>query len=98
MVSFTAQELAHPDPVTRQLRAEYNAAYTEYRKGVENAFGRVANWWPIFGADCKAWSHSTDLLHLAYHAAVRLHNWIMIVRNLDYDPSRDPSYLFTSMW
>lgn len=95
MTSFNAKELASdPDG----SRAEFQAAFTEYRKGVENAFGRVQNWFEGLGNRCEKWVHDFSLLDLAYHAACRLHNWMMHVRNLDYDPTSDPQYLFTASW
>lgn len=95
LTSFNAKELASdPDG----SRAEFQAAFTEYRKGVENAFGRVQNWFEGLGNRCEKWVHDFSLLDLAYHAACRLHNWMMHVRNLDYDPTSDPQYLFTASW
>lgn len=95
LTSFTAAQL-RDDPDAS--KGAFNLAFTEYRKGIENAFGRVQNWFPSLGNNTAKWSHNTNLLALAFHAACRLHNWMLHVRNLDYDPTTDPSYLYTAQW
>jgi hypothetical protein len=93
--SFTAKELRNdPDG----YRREFNAAFTEYRKGVENSFGRVQNWFPALGNRSAKWNHKPALLALSFHAACRLHNWMIVSRNCCYDPTTDPSYLFSAAW
>lgn len=82
------------DPAART----FNLCFTDFRKGVENAFGRVQNWFPLLGNKLHKWNYEHYTLILAIHAAARLHNWMLYVRGLDYDPSMDPNYLFTSPW
>ena len=66
----------------RQL---YNLAFREIRVGVENAFGRVQMWFPIFGAQQRYWNYDLELLQLSVDAAMRLHNWMLRKRGVSYD-------------
>ncbi len=52
---------------------------------VETALGLVQRWFCILGNAKKRWNYSDELLGLAVHAAVRLHNWMLRNRNLNYD-------------
>ena len=95
MVSYTAIELKRdPDG----SRANFNTSFTEFRKGVENSFGRVQMWFPILGNSKAKWNYDPVLLGYAVHACTRLHNWMMHERNLNYDPTTDPKYHFTAAW
>ena len=95
MVSYTAAELrADPDGV----RANFNTAFTEFRKGVENSYGRVQMWFPILGNSKSKWNYDHITLNYSVHACSRLHNWLMHARHLNYDPTADPKYLFTAAW
>lgn len=95
MTSYNAVQLRNDPDGSRAL---FNLTFTEYRKGIENAFGRVQNWFPSLGNHVAKWSHDTRLLSVAFHAACRLHNWMLHVRNLNYDPTTDPSYVFSPYW
>ena len=94
-VSYTASELNNDPHGTRE---NYNNAFTDYRKGVENAFGRVQMWFAILGNNKSKWDYNRHTLTLAVHASTRLHNWMLHERGLNYDPTTDPSYLFTAAW
>lgn len=73
------------DDLREPGREIYNLAFREVRVGVENAFGRVQMWFPIFGAQKRYWNQDLELLQLAVDAAMRLHNWILRKRGLSYD-------------
>lgn len=95
LTSYNASQLRDAtDPCTRT----FNVCFTDFRKGVENAFGRVQNWFPLLGNKINKWCYEHYTLVLAIHAAARLHNWMLHIRGLNYDPTMDPSYLFTSPW
>eukprot|EP01040_Poterioochromonas_malhamensis_P006627 gene6627-7139_t len=93
LTSFNANQLSEDNS-----RSTFNNSFTEYRKGVENAFGRVQNWFPLLGNNKYKWNYKHFTLNVAVHAAARLHNWLLQVRDLNYDPTLDPAYLFTSYW
>jgi hypothetical protein len=95
LVSYNANQLADDMDGSK---ADFNLSYTEYRKGVENAFGRVQKWFPLFGNQKYEWDYDRHLYILAFQASCRLHNWMLHIRDLDYDPTTDPSYLFTQRW
>lgn len=93
--SYTASELQEDTEGWKKL---FNIAFTEFRKGVENTFGRTQMWFPILGNKKLKWNYDEYLFQLAFQAAARLHNWIVFKRNLNYDPTTDPAYLFTAYW
>lgn len=95
LVSYNASQLS--ESIGSGLD-DFNISFTEYRKGIENAFGRVQNWFPLLGNQKCKWNLQHYTLDLAVHASVRLHNWLVHIRDLNYDPTIDPSYLFTSNW
>ena len=72
----------------------FNAIYTEKRKPVENALGRTESWFPILGKYNKYFRGNKILLALTIHASVRLHNWLLRIRKLDYNASTSPACLF----
>ena len=76
----------------------YNLAFTEVRKGIENAFGRVQMWFPILGNKRKYWSYDEETLELAVGAATKLHNWMMRNRGLDYDAVRNPCNFYRNLY
>ena len=73
------------DDLSEPGREIYNLAFREVRVGVENAFGRVQMWFPIFGAQQRYWHYDLELLELSIEAAMRLHNWMLRKRGLSYD-------------
>lgn len=75
-------------------KALYNLAFKEVRMQVENAFGRVQEWFGILGNRCKKWHYDRDLLILAVHAAARLHNWMLTNRDLSYNIQSNPNYIY----
>lgn len=76
----------------RQL---FNLTFQEGRKFIENKYGRTSVlWFPILGNAQKRWNFGHDLFKYTVMACYRLHNWMMRIRNLDYDPSTDPNSLF----
>jgi len=72
----------------------FNNAFKLMRMTVETSYKRVEDWFPILGNAKKMWNYSTYLLQLSIHAAVRLHNWLLRIRDLNYNVATNPSYLF----
>ena len=70
-------------------RQVYNLAFTEVRKGIENAFGRVQMWFPILGVQQREWNCDLELLELSVEAAMKLHNWMIRRRGLSYNAQND---------
>ena len=68
----------------------FNLAFKEVRVGVENAFGRIQNWFPILGRNKRYWHYDEDLLELAVGAATKLHNWMLRNRGLQYEAQANP--------
>ena len=95
MTSYTAAQLR--DDIDGS-KAAFNLAFTEYRKGVENSYGRLQTWFPTVGNNKSKWNYDHTTLMLTIHACTRLHNWIMQERKLNYNPTTDPAYLFTAAW
>ena len=88
-VSYTGREM-HND----ESKQEYNVIFTEVRKYIETAFGRVQNWFQILRNKDAEWSCDDHLLAKATLAAIRLHNWMLRNRNLNYNPSMNPKNMF----
>jgi len=76
-------------------RSAFNYTFTEMRKQVENQFGRITLWFPILGNAKKKWDLDVSLFNLTIYATFNLHNWLIINRGLNYDPTTNPKYLFT---
>jgi hypothetical protein len=76
----------------------YNIAFGHYRQTIETAYGRIQRWFPILGIRKKYWNYNDDLLTLAVYASVRLHNWLLRIRKLDYSINTDQQYLFHNLF
>jgi len=87
--------MSHNDIAGDEDKALFNMIFTEMRKQVENQYGRIAMWFPILGNCKKRWNYNLTLFKLTVLATYHLHNWIMVVRGLNYDPSTNPRYLFS---
>ena len=79
-------------------KIEYNLAFKEVRVGIENAFGRVQMWFPIFGAQQRYWKYDIELLELAIEASMKLHNWIIRQRGLSYNAENNPNNFYRHAW
>jgi hypothetical protein len=79
-------------------RELFNSIFTEVRKYIENSYGRVAMWFPILGNAMKRWTYNHTLFKLTVMATYRLHNWLMHIRGLNYNPSTNPNSLFTRFY
>jgi hypothetical protein len=86
------------DRIDEDYKRIYNAAFTEYRKGVECAFGRVQRWFPITGVNKTYWTHKHELLVLAVTASMKLHNWMMRNRHLEYNAENNPYNYYRDMY
>ena len=84
--------------VDDQDKALYNVAFKEVRIGIENAFGRVQMWFPILGVNLAYWKHDSELLELAVGAAIKLHNWMLRHRELEYDAQNNPRNWYRDMY
>ena len=51
-----------------------------------------------FGSILKLWNYDDDLLELATLASIRLHNWMLRNRQLNYDPNMNPKNMFRNYW
>lgn len=78
--------------VDREL---FNSTFTEVRKYIENLYGRVGMWFPILGNSQKRWIHSHKLFSFTVMATYCMHNWLMHIRGLNYNPATNPNSLFT---
>lgn len=75
-------------------RILFNLIFQEGRKFIENQYNRVALWFPILGNGQRRCSHCHSLFRYTVMVTYRLHNWILNIRNLNYDPATDPNSLF----
>ena len=82
--------LASFNNTNNENKALYNAAFTEVRKGIESAFGRVQMWFPILGLQKTYWNYDDELLELATGAATKLHNWMLRTRGVSYNAENNP--------
>jgi hypothetical protein len=80
--------------VNDEYKEIFNLAFQEMRKQVENCYNRLKTWFPILGNQTHKWHCDEDLLVLTVHCCARLHNWLMRIRKLDYNPTTNPAYLF----
>ncbi len=90
MVSF---EVLDTEP-----KKDFNAAFTEVRREIENSIGRVQLWFPILGSKKKYWPYDEELLELSVGAATKLHNWMMRNRGLDYSAINNPSNFYRNYY
>lgn len=88
MYSYDGREL------TSSERINFNLVFKEVRVQVENAFNRLKTKFSVLGNDKAAWNCSDELLCLTVHASVRLHNWLLRMRNNNYCASTNVKYLF----
>jgi hypothetical protein len=66
------------------MKKLWTLAFHEVRAGVENCYQRTGAWFPLIGnKKCKL-PYSDQVLFLAIHAAIRLHNFIMNSEQLSY--------------
>lgn len=79
-------------------RAAFNACFNSFRIGVENAFGRQQQWYPILGYRREYWTYARELLVLVIHATARLHNWKMAEEGLNYNALLDPNNVFMAAY
>jgi hypothetical protein len=54
-----------------------NLAFHQVRTGVENSYQRNGAWIPLLGNNKCKLPYSDQVLFLAIHAAIRLHNFMM---------------------
>jgi len=62
----------------------WNLAFCEVRTGVENSYQKTGAWFPLIGNNKHKLLYSDQVLFLAIHAAIRLHNFIMNSEQLPY--------------
>lgn len=79
-------------------RRMYNLAFKELRQQVENAFCRLKMWFGCLGKHKSQWDCSEDMFILVVQATVRLHNWMLRIRTLNYSPLTNPAYLFQTAY
>ena len=91
-------QLISYDVLNTEEKIEYNLAFKEVRVGIENAFGRVQMWFPIFGAQQRYWKYDIELLELAIEASMKLHNWIIRQRGLSYNAENNPNNFYRHAW
>ena len=76
---------SYDNPGVNEARKLFNVVFREVRVGIETAFARMCNWFPILGVNKGASNYDDETTMLSIHAACRLHNWIMNTENLCYD-------------
>lgn len=76
-------------------RELFQGAFTEARTAtIENNYGRVNKWFPILGIDKKYFNYNETMLIATVRASSNMHNWLMRIRDLDYNPQSNPSYIY----
>lgn len=78
------------DQLDTESKKTFNLAFKEVRIGVENSFGRVQMWFPILGLQRSYWNYDVESLELATDAAMKLHNFLLRSRGLNYNAEDDP--------
>jgi hypothetical protein len=86
------------DNLDSEDKKTYNLAFKEVRVGVENAFGRVQMWFPIFGHASRYWVYDLETLELATRVAMKLHNWLLRHRDIDYNAENSPRNFYRHLW
>jgi hypothetical protein len=72
------------NPRNDEVKKLWNLAFHEVRTGVENSYQRTGAWCPLIGNNKRKLPYSDQMLFLAIHAAIRLHNFIMNSEQLSY--------------
>ena len=72
------------NPGNGEVKKLWNLAFFEVRTGVENSYQRTGAWFPFIGNNKCKLPYSVQVLFLAIHAAIRLHNFIMNSEQLSY--------------
>jgi hypothetical protein len=91
-------KFSYNNPGNDLHKKTYNLAFREVRSTIENAFGRVANWFPLFGNNKSRLNYNTETTMLAIHASSRLHNWLMNTNDLSYDCATSAETYFKSYY
>jgi hypothetical protein len=65
------------NPGNNEVKILWNLASREVRPGVENSYQRTGAWFPLIRNNKRILPYSDQVLFLAIHAAIRLHNFIM---------------------
>ena len=71
----------------RQL---FNLVFHEVRTFAENGYQRVGAWFPLLGNNKRKLPYTENIITMAIHAAVWLHNFIMNTENLSYSALESP--------
>jgi len=71
-------------PGNDEVKKLQNITFCEVRTGVENSCQRTGAWFPLTGNNKHKLPYSDQVLFLAIHAAIRLHNFIMNSEQLSY--------------
>jgi hypothetical protein len=74
----------------------WNLAFCEVRSGVENSYQRTGAWFPFIGNNKHKLPYSDQVLFLAIHAAIRLHNFIMNSEQLSFSAAESIDNLYTN--
>jgi len=85
---------SYKNPGDDEIKQLFNLTWWEVCTGVENSYQRVGAWFPLLGNNKKKIPYSEDLMMLAIHACVRLHNWIMNTEQLSYAADESPEMMF----
>jgi hypothetical protein len=72
------------NPRNDEVKKLWNSAFHEVRTGVENSYQRTGAWFPLIGNNKRKLPYSDQVLFLAIHAAIRLHNFIMNSEQFSY--------------
>jgi hypothetical protein len=76
----------------------WNLAFCEVRTGVENSYQRTGACFPLIGNNKHKLPYSDQVLFLAIHAAIMLHNFIMNSKQLSYSASESVDSLYVNCY
>jgi len=91
-------KFSYDNPGNDAVKKSFNLIFIEVRTGIETAFARICNWFPILGTNKGKWNYSEESLQLSIHAAARLHNWLMNTENLSYSALESPVSYFKKFY
>jgi len=91
-------KFSYDNPGNDQIKKMFNLVFREARTGIETAFARICNWFPILGTNKGKWNYSEETLQLSVHAAARIHNWLMNTENLSYSAIESPESYFRTYY
>jgi hypothetical protein len=84
------------NPGNNEVKKLWNLAFCEVQTCVENSFQRTGAWFPLIGNNKHHLPYSDQVLFLAIHAAITLHNFIMNSEQLSFSAAESIDNLYTN--